>query len=249
MVAKPLSARSRSDLTWLCRRLAEPLQDGATLDAALQKTEGKAPDRLRPLIAALRRRLATGGMISKELTQQGAPSYVAETVEWGERRGALDPALFALADHLEWEQAVAAEDPRLQGYALAFGRLGMMLAIGVPVLQALAAAAESVHPSEASDAFAAARGAIVQGASIADALHSAVKDLPPTTFDMIRDGEEEGRLGEVLPIVADYLLDEAGPTGARSATAPQRAGVKRRSRSAAPPRRASRSSARTGKEE
>jgi type II secretory pathway component PulF len=250
MVAKPLSARSRSDLTWLCRRLAEPLQDGATLDAALQKIEGKAPDRLRPLIAALRRRLATGGMISKELTQQGAPSYVAETVEWGERRGALDPALFALADHLEWEQAVAAGDPRLRAYALGFGRLGMLLGVGMPALQALEPVAESLRPSEASEAFAAARKAIADGASVADALQGAARDLPPTTFEMIRDGEDEGRLGEVLPIVADYVLDEAGQKRGRSGTAPDTPGAKRTPpRKAALIQRASRKAARTGKEE
>jgi len=233
MVAKPLSARSLSDLIWLCRRLGEALQDGASLAAALHKVEAKAPDRLRPLVAALRRRLALGGMISKELTQQGVPSYVSEAVEWGERRGALDPALFRLADHLEWEQAVAARDPRLRAYSLAFGRLGMLLGVGVPALQALKAATESVHPSEATDAFAAARKAIVEGASVADALQSAAHDLPSATFDMIRDGETEGRLGEVVPIVADYLLDEAGQKHARSGTAPDTPGARR-----TPPRRA-----------
>jgi len=249
MVAKPLSARSRSDLIWLCRRLGEALQDSATLAAALEKTEAKAPDRLRPLVAALRRRLASGGMISKELTQQGAPSYVSEAVEWGERRGTLDPALFRLADQFEWEQAVAAGDPRLRAYALAFGRLGMMLGIGVPVLQALESAAESVHPSEAGEAFAAARKATAEGASVADALQGAAHDLPSATFDMIRDGETEGRLGEVLPIVADYLLDEAGPKHARSGTAPDTPGAKRTPpRKAASTQRASRKPAPTRKE-
>ena len=249
MVAKPLSARSLSDLIWLCRRLGEALQDGATLAAALQKVEAKAPDRLRPLVAALRRRLASGGKISEELLQQGAPSYVWGAARWGENRGALDPALFRLADHLEWEQAIAVQDRRLRTYALAFGRLGMMLGVGVPALQALEAAAESVHPSEASDAFAAARKAIAQGGSVADALERAAADLPPMTFEIIADGETEGRLGEVVPIVADYLLDEAGQKHARSGTAPDTAGAKRTPpRKAASTQRASRKPTRTRKE-
>jgi len=80
----------------------------------------------------------------------------------------------------------------------------------VPVLQALQSAAESVAPSDAADALAALRRALTGGDSVADALHSAAADLPPMTIEMIRDAENDGRLDEALPVVADYLLDAAG---------------------------------------
>jgi len=107
------------------------------------------------------------------------------------------------------EQALPpARDTRLRAYILACGRLAMLLSLGVPIERGMEATAESVTPSEATDALIAARKGILQGDMLSDALQQAASSLPPLTIDMIRDGEHDGRLGETLAVVADYLLDE-----------------------------------------
>ena len=85
----------------------------------------------------------------------------------------------------------------------------------MPVLTALEAAAESVPGARAHDALMTARDAVRQGRDLSEVLEGVAPELPPGTGDMIRDGEQDGRLGEVLPIVADYLLDEAGELAVR----------------------------------
>jgi len=217
MPARP-SVPDLHDIALTCRRLAEALQVGVTIAPALQAVVKRAPARLRPLVEALRRRVSAGGRMSEELAEWGLPSYVWGVVRWGENRGDLAPALALLADRIELERTPpAVKNRRLYAYSLALGRLGMMLAAGVPLLQAIESAAESVAPSEASDALAAARRGITGGESLSEALQAAAPDLPAMTIDMIRDGEEAGRLDEALPVVADYLLDAAGPKPSRKA--------------------------------
>ena len=154
--------------------------------------------------------------MSAEMADRGAPPYVWGAIACGEVRGDIARALTLLADRLEAEQAIGApRDRRLYAYALAFGRLGMLLAIGVPFLQALESAAESVAPSDVSDALLAARMAIAKGDGFAEALERAAPDLPATVIEMTRDGERDGRLDQALPIIADFLLDEAAQKPAR----------------------------------
>jgi len=210
------SDRHARDVVWISRRLADLLSAGATLPRALEAVAQRAPARSRPLLDGLTRRVSCGGRMSAEMADRGAPSYVWGAVRQGEVCGDMAPALTALADRLDLEQALPpARDDRLRAYALAFGRLGMLLAIGVPFLQALESAAESVVPSDVSDALLAARMAMAKGDGFADALDRAAPDLPATAIEMMRDGERDGRLDQALPIIADYLLDEAAQKPAR----------------------------------
>lgn len=216
MATTGFSDRHAKDVVWISRRLADLLSADATLPRALEALAQRAPARFRPLLDGLTRRVSCGGRMSAEMAERGAPAYIWGAIARGEVRGDLAPALTLLADRLEAEQAIAASgDRRLHAYALAFGRLGMLLAIGVPLLQALESAAESVAPSDVSDALLAARMAMAKGDGFADALDRAAPDLPATAIEMARDGERDGRLDQALPVIADYLLDEAGPKPAR----------------------------------
>jgi type II secretory pathway component PulF len=213
MALKRFSPHAAADFIWICRRLAGALQAGATLSPALDAAAQRAPARLRPLVDALRRRVARGGRLSDEIREQGAPSYVWEAVSRGEAGATLPAALALLADRLELEQGIAApRDPKLHAYALAFGRMGMLVALRVPFLTVLEAAAESVAPSAATDALMAARKGVSEGDSFSDALERAGPDVPRMTIEMIRDGENDRRVGEALAVIADYLLDEEQPT-------------------------------------
>jgi len=99
---------------------------------------------------------------------------------------------------------------RLHAYALAFGRLGLMIGLHVPMLTALESAADSLpDPRAKRDLFAALRD-VRTGANLSDALRRRCPSLPDLTIDMIRDAERERRLPDALPIIADYLLDAAG---------------------------------------
>lgn len=211
MSAKQLSPRQERDLIWLCRRLAGILHTGVSITRALEVAAQDAPARMRAVLITAREHMGSGVKLADELRNLGAPSYVWGAVLSGERGAALDRALPRVADQLELEQAMPVpRDRRLHTYALALGRLGMMLAVGVPILQALEAAAESVGAGETNSALMEARKAIAQGGTLSGALEQMAAHLPPMTIEIIRDGEDEGRLGEVLPIAADYVADEAG---------------------------------------
>jgi len=105
----------------------------------------------------------------------------------------------------------------LHAYSIAFGRLSVMLATGVPVLTALEVAAEAAARGEPHDVFMAARDAVSAGSTLADALARTSPVFPEMTFEMIGEAECEGRLPAALRVVSDYLLDEAQqpPRGGR----------------------------------
>ncbi len=211
MSGKQLSHSQTSDIIWLCRRLASALQGEASLLPALDALVKQAPVKLRAFAQAMRKHVRAGAYLAGALRQEGLPSFVWGAVQSGEARAAPAQALNEVADRLELEQGVSAPaDRELYAYSLALGRLGMLIRVGVPILIALESAAESVPGSRARDALMVARDAVRQGSDLADALRRAAPELPPGAADIMRDGEQEGRLGEVLPIVADYLLDEAG---------------------------------------
>jgi type II secretory pathway component PulF len=197
MTAKLLSRQGIGNLVWLCRRLAGALQTGASVPRGLGSAAEEGPPGLQSLLDALRKRVAAGGRMSEELVHQGLPSHAWGAVRYGEAAAALDRALVRLADELDWERAMAApREGKLHTYSLAFARLGMMLAAGVPAAQALEAAAGSVGACEVRDALVAARKAIAAGDALGNALHRAAPNLPPMTIEMIRDGENDGRLDE-----------------------------------------------------
>jgi len=144
------------------------------------------------------------------------PSFIWGMVRNGESRADLGPTLTLIADRLEAERTTPPPKNRgLHAYALGFGRLGVMLGVGVPILTALETAAAAAPRSQAHDVLMAARTAVRRGTDLSDALQPLAPDLPEMTLDMIRDAEQEGRLAEALPIIADYLLDEAARTPGR----------------------------------
>ncbi len=204
-----LSAQAAKDVVWVCRRLAAALQGDTTILQALDSISPRAPAGPRALLRAMRDNLVSEATVARGLISR-VPAFVWGTILSGELHGAPGPALTKLADRLEAERSLPASHNRLlREYSLAVGRLGLMLQVGVPILQALEAAAESIVVPEPRGALLAAREAVRGGADLSEALAPVAADLPPMTIEMIRDGEQTGRLAETLSIVADYLLDEA----------------------------------------
>jgi len=211
MSAKQVSAQQIRDRIWICRRLASALQGESSILCALEAIAEEAPPKLRALARSMGKRIRGGTFIAAALREEEAPSFVWGAVQSGEARAAPAEALDEVADRLEFEQGVSPPANReLYAYSLALGRLGMLVRVGVPILTALESAAESVAGSQAADALLGARDGVRQGAELSDALERGAPGLPPMTAEMLRDGEQEGRLSEVLSVVADYLLDEAG---------------------------------------
>jgi type II secretory pathway component PulF len=219
MAAKTSARVPVADLIWLCRRLASALQADEPVLSALDSLAREGPPGAARALQAMRRRVATGDSMGRGLADVGVPAYVWGSLLWGERQGDPVKALTPIADRLELEQSLARPaDASIHSYALGLGRLGVMLAIGVPVLGALEAAAEGLPEAAARDALFAARKLIREGAELSDALAGSARDLPPLTIEMIRDAERDSRLAEALPVVADYLLDVAQQ---RSASRPK----------------------------
>jgi type II secretory pathway component PulF len=160
------------------------------------------------IIARAQHFLHRGERISEAFLTVGMPGFVWTAVRAGELSANLPLALSRLADWLEVEQCSPSSPSRLRDYALALGRTGMMLSLGVPILSALEKAAESPDP-ELTEMLFAARAVVQEGVSLADALERVIPDLPPLTAEMVRDGEGEGRLDFALSVVADYLFDQA----------------------------------------
>ena len=205
------------DVLWFSRHLASALQATDSLPSALDTLRGLASPSQRAFLAPLQRGVERGERLSDLLLERGLPTLVWGMVKSGEAGARLAEALGLLADRLETEKAAPPPgDARLYAYSLALGRLAPMLILRVPILNALEVAADSVSPSEATDALKAVRAAVAGGAtSTAEALARVAPDLPPLTIDMLRDGEEAGRLAAALPIVSDYLLDAAAQTAAK----------------------------------
>jgi type II secretory pathway component PulF len=211
---KLFSGPNQRDLIWICRRLAARLQEGLTIAPALEAVAAEAPERMRAPLRAMRESMGSGGRLAQELAGHGAPAFVSGAVWRGECAAALDRALTLIADRLEAEQGIKPpRDRGLLAYSLALGRLGMLLVVGAPLVQALEAAAESAGESEAGGALAAARKEMLQGGTLSDALERSAAGLPTLAIDMIRDGESDGRLHEALPIIADYVLDASNQAG------------------------------------
>jgi len=154
--------------------------------------------------------------MGRGLAELGLPSFVWGSILAGEVTGSLSAVLPQLADRLEVEQSMLPlRHTRLNSCALALGRLGLMLGVHVPLLTALESAADSLpDPGAARDINAVFRD-VRTGAELSGALERHCPHLPEQTVDMIRDAERDGRLGDALPIVADYLLDAASEAQTR----------------------------------
>jgi type II secretory pathway component PulF len=214
MTTKALTPQQMADMIWLCRRLASALQNETPAVSGLESLAREAPPGAKRLAAAMRQHAAIGDCMARGLADLGVPSWVWGTLLSGEQQANPEYALTQVASRLELEQSLGeAADRRLRSFSLAFGRLSVMLALGVPILTGLEAAAEGLPDPHARDAIFAAREAVRQGADLSDALADA--GLPPMTLDMIRDGEADNRLAEALSVIADYLLDAAQHGSAR----------------------------------
>ena len=210
MRAKVLSASETADVIWLCRRLASALHSGTPILSALDTLARQAPCALREPLRAVQQRVGSGGRVSDVLMEHGWPSFACGIVRNGDVTNTLDRALTVVAETLEAERALQHPgNRRLRAYALAFGRLGAMIRVGVPILTALESAAESVPRTQAADVLMKARQCVSQGADLGDALTRLHPALPEMTIEMIRDAERDGRLGQALAVVSDYLRDEA----------------------------------------
>lgn len=207
MGARQLSPQDRADLIWFCLRLAANLQGGNSLRDALANMLPEASPSQKEAITRAQRCLRKGEQLSEAWLTR-LPGFAWVAMRAGELGSRLPEALSRLADWLEAEQSAPQTPSVLRSYALAFGRLGMMLSLRVPILSALEKAAE-VPDAEVTEVLFAARAALSEGVGLGDALARLAPDLPPLTTEMIRDGEEEGRLDQALSVVSDYLLDQA----------------------------------------
>jgi type II secretory pathway component PulF len=219
MPGKQLSAQERSYLIWVCRRLAAALQgaEGAnvhlTVVSALEELARTAPEGPGRILSAMRDSLAGGKWAADALFALGMPTYVSGALKAGEVSSRLAKAATALAERLELEGGIpGGRERELLAYSLAFGRLGLLLGLRVPILAAMEAAAGSVLGSKAEALLSRAAEEVRQGADLGDALERSGVALPELTLQMIRDGEEDSRLPDALSVVSDYLLDEAGAT-------------------------------------
>jgi type II secretory pathway component PulF len=211
MPGKQFSPQDQTDMIWVCRRLAAALQGGETVVSVLDDLSRSAPKGPRRILSAMRDSLAGGKWASDALLTLGMPWYVLGALKGGELGSRLGESATALAERLELERGIAGiRNRELLAYSLAFGRLGLLLGIHVPILTAIEAAAGSVPGANAEAALNRAREEVRQGVDLSEALERAGAALPEMTLQMIRDGEEDSRLHHALSVVSDYLLDEAG---------------------------------------
>ena len=87
--------------------------------------------------------------------------------------------------------------------------LATLLVAGVPLADALAAAAEHVEHPTLERALTTARARLREGASLADALGTSPRVFPPLFRDLVRAGEESGALAAVLQRLATHTEAEA----------------------------------------
>jgi general secretion pathway protein F len=87
--------------------------------------------------------------------------------------------------------------------------LATLLVAGVPLADALAAAAEHVEHPTLERALTTARARLREGASLADALGTSPRVFPPLFRDLVRAGEESGALAAVLQRLASHTEAEA----------------------------------------
>jgi type II secretory pathway component PulF len=94
--------------------------------------------------------------------------------------------------------------------------LGVMLEAQVPLLESLAVAKASARNMEYSSLIEAATRRVERGEALSDSIDDGFL-IPASLAEAIRNGEQTGRVGEVLVVLAD-MLDEDNAIVARSAT-------------------------------
>jgi hypothetical protein len=183
------------------------------MGAALDGLVSQAPAKLTSLATAIRSHVQARGRLGHALQAEGASSYVWGAVKCGEARALPALGLTVAAELLEAEAVLPQlRDKAALSLALALGRLGALMEIGVPICTALEAAAEALPDQAITDRVGAACQAVKGGIELSDALVGAGLPLSPEAAQMIADASERGRLGKALPIVAEFVLDEARET-------------------------------------
>ncbi|WP_339679337.1 type II secretion system inner membrane protein GspF [uncultured Hyphomonas sp.] len=84
-------------------------------------------------------------------------------------------------------------------------QLSVLLQSGLPVEQALAAAAEDAATPQTQRVLHAIKTEVTEGARLADAMAVAPKAFPPLVRSVVSAGELSGRLGDVMERLATYL--------------------------------------------
>ena len=84
-------------------------------------------------------------------------------------------------------------------------QLSVLLQSGLPVEQALAAAAEDASTPQSQRVLHAIKAEVTEGARLADAMSIAPKAFPPLVRSVVSAGEMSGRLGDVTERLATYL--------------------------------------------
>ena len=84
-------------------------------------------------------------------------------------------------------------------------QMSVLLQSGLPVEQALAAAAEDAATPQTQRVLHAIKTEVTEGARLADAMSVAPRAFPPLVRSVVSAGELSGRLGEVMERLATYL--------------------------------------------
>lgn len=84
-------------------------------------------------------------------------------------------------------------------------QLAVLLQSGLPVEQALSAAADDAGPANVQKVLHAVKAEVTEGARLADAMSIAPKAFPPLVRSVTSAGELSGRLGDVMERLATYL--------------------------------------------
>ena len=85
--------------------------------------------------------------------------------------------------------------------------LGLLIGAGVPVVDSLNISVESVNNSLYQDSIKKAARFVEKGGALSDTL-STDTNFPPIVSQMIRVGEETGKLDDVLTKLAQYFENE-----------------------------------------
>lgn len=157
------------------------------------------------------RQLAAQDLFVAELREAGA----AGAKGGAEKSGAVSAGATRQAGGAFWSRRRARLSPDLQ---VVFTRqMAVMLAAELPVDAALEAVRSGGHPT--LDAMAAqARAALMDGASLSDALSQAGAGFAPYYLAALRAGETAGELAAVFNELADHL-EQLGSDKAQIATA------------------------------
>lgn len=200
----------RADILWVCRHLASALQAGATMRAALDELVAQAPAKLETYTTAIRSHVQARGRLGEAFAAEGVPSYIWGVVKCGEARALPALGLAVAAELLESEAALPqVSDKAARSLALALGRIGVLLEIGAPIYLALEASTDELPSQAVAEGLQAACQAVKGGIELSDALVGADLPLSPEAAQMIAEASESGRLGKALPIVAEFVLEEA----------------------------------------